>query len=820
MPPKHLDLSTLVKRVQKEFTLKIPTLDHMPLKNDDFLGRGEILDKIHEQLTEEHRILVLHGPADSGKTQLAQEYAHRNIDYYTNIVWLQAYSRSSLENAFLNFARRLLSVYAAQAKSASGFNCDQKSVTQILGLDCLFQEHQYSQQEFLDIVVKVVLEWFDVEVNQDWLIIYDDCRELSMSDLARYMPISTSAKGNIIITTRSKMSLASEPASGMGFSSRGPVPLYTPPRRTLSWSSSIMDKDNDVAFGDLAVSNFELEESCSILQNTFSQFLKDKGHNRDEDIKGIAAILNGSPLLMAQAVAYVRIARCAPAEYRRHLCSATKDIEKLSAKELEWLDTLCMLSPCEIPMEVITENRRPLCDHITTLLDAGHIIKANEGRNFFVHHPVRNARWVHMRNSITINDTTEHPNGCGNGDGIETRSMNGVSALGVNEPDICAECDDMSPPANPNVVSRAGNTEDAGLLGEHDAKACQLVLEAFERQLYSPAEEDDWLQLYTAKNKNKIHNAAKKAVFEQKLVRQTTFNRRIPARAENLAKLDSDWGTLAELCERYGRFEEAEAFYRAATIIGKRKEKDSATPELGLARMCLEHASKGGGYLEEAETLCSQVKSKAGSISAKMRRTVNLGGSVNLLYVGAAQTQVRIRAARGQWIEADTENRQLIEELEDELGVCDPYTLTAISHLVALQTSLGHFNEAELLLQRMLMTWEQHSGLYSSKSTTSLEVLALLSRKEGALSQARLMYERILQLKKDRLGQWHIETVRAMANLAQALDREREFGEAKELYDIALAKMRRSLGEGHPEYVKTAKNARLNEIRAARSAVN
>lgn len=65
-----------------------PTLWNVPLRNECYVTRGDILKQIESQL--EGKILTLVGITGIGKTQLAKEYAHTSYKKYDIIWWLDA----------------------------------------------------------------------------------------------------------------------------------------------------------------------------------------------------------------------------------------------------------------------------------------------------------------------------------------------------------------------------------------------------------------------------------------------------------------------------------------------------------------------------------------------------------------------------------------------------------------------------------------------------------------------------------------------------------------------------------------------------------
>ena len=80
-------------------------LNNLPVRNPNFTGREEVLERISNGLTNFSRVIVV-GAGGLGKSQLAFEYAHRNVSVYQCIWVVNAASKSSLERSYRRFASR------------------------------------------------------------------------------------------------------------------------------------------------------------------------------------------------------------------------------------------------------------------------------------------------------------------------------------------------------------------------------------------------------------------------------------------------------------------------------------------------------------------------------------------------------------------------------------------------------------------------------------------------------------------------------------------------------------------------------------------
>jgi hypothetical protein len=144
---------------------------------------GKVLDR--------RKICVIHGLGGIGKTQLAIEYARLYKTCYTSFFWLDGKTEESLLQSLLRIASRLPKGQIA--------NMD---IKQIKGL----KKSRKKAQE--------ILQWFALQGNTQWLLIYDnidktsyeeetldqDTKPSSTYDITQYFPGGDT--GSIIITTR------------------------------------------------------------------------------------------------------------------------------------------------------------------------------------------------------------------------------------------------------------------------------------------------------------------------------------------------------------------------------------------------------------------------------------------------------------------------------------------------------------------------------------------------------------------------------------------------------------------------------------------
>jgi hypothetical protein len=144
----------------------------IPPREPNFTGRIKELEALNRNLDTQPspHVQVISGMGGIGKTALATEYIHRNIDRYDIVWWIRAEHHDRVREALVSLARRL----EPRLASADGSR---------------------------DRTIAAVLEKLQAEPGQSWLLVYDNVT--NPFDLDRYLPASR-PEGHIIVTLRQR----------------------------------------------------------------------------------------------------------------------------------------------------------------------------------------------------------------------------------------------------------------------------------------------------------------------------------------------------------------------------------------------------------------------------------------------------------------------------------------------------------------------------------------------------------------------------------------------------------------------------------------
>jgi len=234
--------------------------------NRAFTGRNDVLTQIQNELARDG-IAALTGMGGVGKTQTAAHFAYEHIDEYSAILWSRADAREALISGFVEIATTLgLSNLISQSYDYAFSDADEQMVT-----------------------IAAVKQW--LHDNDGWLLILDNAE--SLEGVRPFLPATN--RGHILLTTRLQAVATLAP--------RIEIKPMPPDEGPL----------------------FLLRRAGFLVQD---MLLEDASKKVREDATQIARLMDGLPLALEQAGAFIENARLSTSEYLELYRQRGSDLRK------------------------------------------------------------------------------------------------------------------------------------------------------------------------------------------------------------------------------------------------------------------------------------------------------------------------------------------------------------------------------------------------------------------------------------------------------------------------------------------------------------
>ncbi|KAH6658616.1 kinesin light chain 1 [Truncatella angustata] len=228
-------------------------------ESQDFVARENEIAEMRRTLSSDgsRRVVVLHGLGGIGKTQLAVAYMKRFRDEYSAIFWFNIKDEASIQLSFTRVATQILQQHP--------------NASHLRGLDLQNNDH----------MIEAVKAWLSLPGNTRWLAVYDNYDNPRLTnhsndrgiDIHRFLP--SSYQGSIVITTR----------------------------------LSQVDIGHRIQIKKLE----SIYDCLKVLSETSGRTIP----LDDMDAKGLVEELDGLPLALATAGAYIRHAAITVSDYLR-----------------------------------------------------------------------------------------------------------------------------------------------------------------------------------------------------------------------------------------------------------------------------------------------------------------------------------------------------------------------------------------------------------------------------------------------------------------------------------------------------------------------
>lgn len=285
-----------------------------------------------------------------------------------------------------------------------------------------------------------------------------------------------------------------------------------------------------------------------------------------------------------------------------------------------------------------------------------------------------------------------------------------------------------------------------------------------------------------------------------------------PAMAESL-------NSLAVLYWDQGRYTEAESLLQQALTICEQQvqpeHSDTIQSLNNLALLSFEH-----GRYTEAESLYrraltileQQLELECPHTSQSLNGLAVLSRDANANATQADQLAhsliglAELYVEQSRYTQAEPLLRRALAVWEQHLGPQHPHTAFALHDLARVYSAQGRYTEAELLFRRAVEIREQQLGPEHPKTAQSLNNLGKLYTDAGRYTEAEPLLRRALTIREQRLGPEHPYTAFSLNNLAKLCVDVGRYTEAKSLLRRALTIREQKLGPEHPYTVATREN--------------
>ncbi|KAG9250683.1 uncharacterized protein F5Z01DRAFT_640089 [Emericellopsis atlantica] len=714
------------------------------------VARDEELAWMHQTLGRSpgRQTVVLHGLGGMGKTQLAIAYVKRHRNNYTASIWLNARDETSLNQSFRNAAIRI-------SREHPGLGYMQSTVSDKDGDASL-----------------AVKRWLDEPRNGRWLLIYDNYDHPKMGGDIEEAPVGDGS-------SLGRTDEANQPAPE-GYDIRQHLPV------TDHGAVVVTTRSSTVQIGELLRLRKlrRIEDGLRILETTSGR----KGAQDDTFAVALARKLDGLPLALSTAGAYLTQVSTSWQQYLQDYESAWGQLQKLSPQLLTY-ENRAMYSTWNISYASIRRHSESAAmllrlwaffgneDLWYELLRRGvtedgpkwlQVLTAtrlafDQGMRVLCNHGLVEAHWAISQNGAESNGYSVHA--CVHS--WMVHALNGPDERGLSM--LAMECTSLHVPG-PKIA-------------EYWLLQRRLLLHADRCRQFMGGGDNDvstiWMPatlgiLYADQGRFKEAGA----MYERAL--QGYEKAWGPEHTSTLDTVNN----LANIYKNQGRVKEAEAMYERA-LQGKKKawgpEHTSTLDTVNNLASLYANQRR----LKEAEVMYEralQGKEKAwGSEHTSTLDTVN---NLGLLY-----------ANQGRFKEAEAMYERALQGYEKAWGPEHTSTLDTVNNLANLYADQGRLKEAEAMYERALQGNEKAWGPEHTSTLSTVNNLASLYADQGRFKEAEAMYERALQGNEKAWGPEHTSTLSTVNNLANLYANQGRLKEAEAMYERALQGYEKALGE-------------------------
>ncbi|KIM75579.1 hypothetical protein PILCRDRAFT_670138 [Piloderma croceum F 1598] len=168
-----------------------------------FVGRIELMDQIHTQFSQHHRV-ILNGTGGIGTSRIAAEYIYAHRRDYEIVFWVNAETLESIRSGYVDIAQQLVDcIFKTSGRSDPNSGATYKSVAHDLGLDGLVDSNGIVSSWVGDMerIVITVRGLLSHDSSGKWLMVLDNADNLNSVPFDNLIPMGSS--GNVLLTSQS-----------------------------------------------------------------------------------------------------------------------------------------------------------------------------------------------------------------------------------------------------------------------------------------------------------------------------------------------------------------------------------------------------------------------------------------------------------------------------------------------------------------------------------------------------------------------------------------------------------------------------------------
>ncbi|KAH8434342.1 uncharacterized protein LDX57_011991 [Aspergillus melleus] len=215
------------------------------------------------------------------------------------------------------------------------------------------------------------------------------------------------------------------------------------------------------------------------------------------------------------------------------------------------------------------------------------------------------------------------------------------------------------------------------------------------------------------------------------------------------------------------------------------------------------------GDLDEGEAMYQAALSSLGSEKAFS----NDSSSIMLVELRTRHRLANLHRDKGHLDKAETGYRQVIAELEMEIGAQHKDTPEAVDDLGVLFVRSGRLHEAQTMFDRAFQGFEENLGPQHTYTLRTVLHLGNIHARRRKFTEAGILYSQVLEGLQAKHGTSHYLYLQALSDSANILKLQGRKEEAAATYYQLLNSRERIYGSEHPETLKVFTN--LHELQRA-----